>query len=213
MKRLLLSFFLCGAILTPLYAHPKPKLSDEPTTGNATKGIEENAAEMKFVFGEKIRFKLGPGDITIIGSEQKRIRVTYRCHSEGDAKEVRIAMKASESEAVVEVHGPKNNCRNSFHATIEVPSLSHLYGRMLAGNLEVKGVKGDKDFELHAGNLDIEVGSPDDYGPVDASVLFGGLDAPAFHVDKGGIARSFKHHGPGQYRLHAHTGAGEVSLR
>jgi hypothetical protein len=43
--------------------------------------------------------------------------------------------------------------------------------------------------------------------------MAGGLDASAFDVAKGGLFRSFEHHGPGKYRLHAHVATGGIDLR
>jgi hypothetical protein len=83
---------------------------------------------------------------------------------------------------------------------------------MAAGQLEVKGVTGNKDLELHAGELDVEIGRREDYARVDASVMTGEVDAAPFEISKGGLFRSFEWKGPGKYRLHAHAGAGQVTL-
>ncbi|MCI0408507.1 MAG: hypothetical protein L0191_08090, partial [Acidobacteria bacterium] len=45
-----------------------------------------------------------------------------------------------------------------------------------------------------------------------ASVVTGEVDGAPFDVSKGGFFRSFERKGAGKYRLHAHVGAGEVSL-
>jgi len=84
---------------------------------------------------------------------------------------------------------------------------------MPAGDLEVDGLTGDKDVEIHAGDMILGVGKADDYGHVDASVNAGDLDAQPFGVSKGGLFRSFDKHGGGKYRLHAHVGAGDLVLR
>jgi hypothetical protein len=84
---------------------------------------------------------------------------------------------------------------------------------MFAGQMDVFDVEGDKDTELSFGQLNIDVGKPEQYGRVDASVNSGQLQADAFDVSKGGLFRSFDRTGPGKYRLHAHVGAGQVVLR
>jgi len=84
---------------------------------------------------------------------------------------------------------------------------------MFAGEMNVNGISGDKDVELHAGQLTMELGKPEDYAHVDASVLSGDLEASAFDVSKGGLFRSFDRSGPGKYRVHAHVGAGQIELR
>jgi len=105
--------------------------------------------------------------------------------------------------------GPKND----LEVTIDIPSSAMLFVRMPAGDLSVEGVSGDKDVELHAGDLTISVGDAADYGHVDASVFTGDLEAPPFHESHGGLFRSFENHGAGKYRLHAHVGAGDLTLR
>ncbi len=59
----------------------------------------------------------------------------------------------------------------------------------------------------------MEIGKVEDYGRVDASVMTGDVEAAPFEVSKGGLFRSFEKTGTGTYRLHAHVGAGQVTLR
>src|SRR5262249_41748705 len=103
--------------------------------------------------------------------------------------------------------------RNNFTIKIELPKSSALYVRMFAGDLSVRDIVGDKDVELHFGQLSLEVGKAEDYRRVSASVNSGALEATAFNVSKGGLFRSFNQTGSGKYLLHAHVGAGELDLR
>ncbi len=105
--------------------------------------------------------------------------------------------------------GPKNDVR----IIVEVPKSTGLFVRMPFGQLEISDVTGDKDVQLHAGELIIHVGNPADYSHVDASVTSGGLEAPPFSEDHGGLFRSFQKSGNGKYKLHAHVGAGDLTLR
>ena len=57
--------------------------------------------------------------------------------------------------------------------------------RLPAGDLTVSDVIGNKDVELHAGDLTIAVGQAGDYSHADASVLAGDLTASAFGVSNG----------------------------
>jgi hypothetical protein len=81
------------------------------------------------------------------------------------------------------------------------------------GDLNVEGIEGDKDVELTGGSLTLRAGNPQDYGPVDASVYAGGLNPGPFADSQGGLFNSFKRQGPGRYRLHAHVGAGDLTLK
>ena len=105
--------------------------------------------------------------------------------------------------------GPKNQ---NLKFVIQVPKQSDLYVRLTAGDLRIAGIRGNKDVELRAGDLDIDVGSADDYKKVDASLWAGDLKASAFNIVKEGLFRSFEWTGKGTYRLHAHLMAGDMRL-
>lgn len=164
-------------------------------------------AEKDFVSGGKVEMTLESGDYKIRASSDNRIHVSW---NEASAKGVRVKLTTNGKSADVRV---ENTPHDNFHAIIEVPALADVRIRLTAGNLEMAGIKGDKDIELNAGNLDVSVGSSSDWGDVDASVTAGDVNAPAFKEARGGLFRSFKWKGPGKYRLHVHVMAGNVGLR
>jgi hypothetical protein len=53
--------------------------------------------------------------------------------------------------------------------------------------MSVSGIKGDKDIEINAGDLNMSVGNSSDWGYVDASVTAGDIHAPAFKEATGGL--------------------------
>ena len=168
--------------------------------------VGKQPVETDFPSGGHLRVDLCSSEVEIRGTEGSRIRVLYDSESEPDR--VRIKSTGGDGELQVE------DCpHNDFRITIEVPRLTVLHLRMFAGQLEVKGVTGNKDLELHAGELDVDVGETGDYALVDASVVTGEVDAAPFKVSKGGLFRSFDWKGPGKYRLHAHVGAGQVTFK
>ncbi len=173
------------------------------------KQIEEagkSPVEAHFADGGRIRMDLCSGGVEIVGTDTPRLRVSY--NPERDSVKVRIRVDGGRADLRL------TGCRhNNFRATIEVPRNSDLYVRMFAGELNLRDVSGDKDVVLHFGQLNMDMGSPEDYGHVAASVNSGELNAAAFHTDKGGLFRSFDKSGPGKYRLYAHVGAGELDLR
>src|SRR5207245_7171912 len=116
-----------------------------------------------------------------------KIVITYAVGSEEELKEASATIDVSGSTAKLRIHGPHNN----FHAVIELPARSDLYIRLAAGLLQLEGIRGNKDIESHAGNLELDIGSAQDYQRVDASVYSVNLDASAFGVHKGGLFRSF----------------------
>lgn len=161
--------------------------------------------EKDFVSGGKIEITLESGDYDIRASSDSRIHVRW---NEASGARVKLTTNGKSADLRVE-----NTPHNNFHATIEVPALTDLRIRLTAGDLRVSGVKGDKDIEANAGNLNVLVGSSSDWGDVDASVTAGDLNAPAFKAATGGLFRSIKWKGPGKYRLHVHVMAGDVNLR
>jgi hypothetical protein len=84
---------------------------------------------------------------------------------------------------------------------------------MAAGDLRVGDVEGNKDIEVRAGSLELSSLRPQDYAKADFSVRIGDVIAPIFKEAKSGLWRSFKAYGPGKYRLHAHVGVGDLTLR
>ena len=168
--------------------------------------IGKSPTEARFVRGGAIRMDLCSSGIDVIGEDSDRIRVSFDNHRGNDLK-VRIETTGNRAELKV------TGCpRNNFQLRIEIPKTSDLYVRMFAGQLEIKGIAGDKDVQLHAGELDMEIGEAKDYSRVEASVNTGEIDASPFGVSKGGLFRSFDRSGPGKYRLHAHVGAGQLTL-
>ena len=123
---------------------------------------------------------------------------------------MRVRLEGTNDAADLTVSGGP---RNDLEVTIEVPRKTGLFIRMSAGNLELRNIVGNKDAELHAGEMVIDVGDASDYSRVDASVYSGGLEARPFGESHGGLFRSFHKEGNGRYHLHAHVGAGDLTLR
>ena len=163
-------------------------------------------AEKDFVSGGKVEMTLESGDYKIRASSDNRIHVRW---NEASAKGVRVKLTTNGKSADLRV---EDTPHNNFHAIIEVPALTDVRIRLTAGDLSVSGVKGDKDIELNAGDLNISVGSSSDWGDVDASVTAGDIHAPAFQEARGGLFRSFKWKGPGKYILRVHLTAGDINL-
>jgi hypothetical protein len=181
-----------------------------PILLHAEDGRPEARVQKNFVSGGTIRLHLEAGGYTISPSDSDNITVTYHANSESQLREVRVEIQPSASDAEVYITNTPNN---KFDATIEVPRHSNLWVRLTAGELDVEAVEGDKNLELRAGELQVEIPHPEEYGHRDASVTMGGLESNAFDVSKGGMFRSFEQQGPGKYRLHAHVLTGDINLR
>jgi hypothetical protein len=201
MRRTVLILFASLALVAPR------GLSDSELR---IKDLQNHPFAVDFPSGSKLRLHLRSGEFRIEGRNDKKIAVHLGGRNAASAQDLTVSFRRTGSNADLRVFGgPKNN----LQVTIEVPSSAMLFVRMPAGDLTVEGVSGDKDIELHAGDLTISVGDAADYGHVDASVLSGDLEAPPFHESHGGLFRSFEKHGAGKYTLHAHVGAGDLTLR
>jgi hypothetical protein len=176
-----------------------------PTTGACGRDFQAD-----FQSGGEIRMEVRSGDVDIVGTASPVIKVSCELKRPERAKDVKISLKAAGKSGDLRISGGPNN---DVKVRIEVPKNSNLYVRVPAGDLDVSGVEGDKDIELHAGDLTISVGDPNDYRHADAAVKAGDLHATAFGVSKGGLFRSFEKDNPaGKYRLHASVGAGDLTL-
>ena len=177
---------------------------------NAQSNPYEKVVQQSFASGGTIRLHLEAGGYTIKPATGDDIVVTYPPSANGESSGVKVEIKPMASRADVYV---RNTPRNHFSATIEVPRHSNLWARLSAGELSIEDVEGDKDVELWAGQINIDVPHPDAYGHRDASVIAGSLEASAFNISKGGLFRSFRQEGPGKYRFHAHVTSGEIDVR
>ena len=175
----------------------------------AQQSSSEARVERKYVSGRTIRMHLNAGGYEITGTDSNAIVVTYNGGSAENTKKIKVNIQTGDSVAEIWVQEtPPSN----FHATIEVPRRSDLWVRLTAGELKVEGIEGNKDIEAHAGEVEIQIAHPEDYGHRDISVTTGSIDAPAFDISKGGLWRSFRENRAGKYALHVHVAAGEVTL-
>jgi hypothetical protein len=159
----------------------------------------------EFVSGGQVKMNLESGGYDVKPSTDNRIRITW---NQASAKDVKVKLITHGSVAALEV----TNTPNHFQATIEVPADANLRIRLTAGALVVGHIKGNKDIESNAGDVNVAVGDANEWSKVDASVRAGNLDAPVFNVSKGGLFRSFSWSGSGKYKLEVHLLAGNLSL-
>ena len=181
-----------------------------PDSDLTVKDLRNHPFAVDFPSGSNLRLHLRSGEFRIVGHSDNRVAVHVSGRNADNARDLTVRFRRSDNTADLRVFGgPKNN----LEVTIEVPSSAMLLVRMPAGDLSIEGVSGDKDVELHFGELTISVGNATDYSHVDASVMSGGLEAAPFGESHGGLFRSFEKNGTGKYRLHAHVGAGDLTLR
>lgn len=172
--------------------------------------LSDHPFQVDYPSGSQLSIRVRSGDVRVVGSAENKVTVKVDAKDPDKAREVTVRFERLDNSAELRISGgPKND----LWITVEVPKSTGLFVRMPAGQLEISNVTGDKDVQLHAGELIVGVGNPADYSHVDASVTTGGLEAPPFGESHGGLFRSFQKSGNGKYKLHAHVGAGDLTLR
>jgi hypothetical protein len=163
-----------------------------------------------FASGGKLRMHVRSGEVHILGADQDKISVEVSGKKANEARDLRIHVKERGGATDLRISGGP---RKDITITIHIPRNTDLYARIPGGEVRVEGVTGNKDIELHGGELVVAVGNAADYAHIDASVYIGELDGHPFGEEHGGFFRSFHKEGSGKYRLHAHVGAGQLTLR
>ncbi len=163
-----------------------------------------------FAAGGKLRLRVRSAEVHILGTAEDRISVEVDGRRARDVRKMKVEFERKGTAGDLRVCG---GSADDVTITIRIPSSTDLHARIPFGEVLVENVTGSKDVSLHAGELTVDVGDPEDYARVEASVLTGELDAAPFDEYHGGLFRSFRTRGSGPYRLHAHVGAGALTLR
>lgn len=200
MKRFVLTFVLIAMAAPVLFANTKAEI------------VLAGKPHMEFDCPPNIPLRLyvRSGEILIVGTDDNKITVDLAGKNADKIQDVKASLSLGHHVADFRVTGGP---RSELQIIIHIPKNSDLIARVFAGEVRVQDVTGNKDVELHAGDLTIGVGKPEDYGHVDMSVNAGGVDAEVFGDSKGGLFRSITRDAAGKYRLHAHVGAGQLSVR
>jgi hypothetical protein len=199
--RYAIAFFSAFLLLAvPGFAQSKVEVDD----------LSHHPFETDFPSGGQLSLYIRSAEIRIVGSDENKVAVHVGGGSGSRATDMRARFERSNYSGELRVTGgPHNN----LTITVHVPRNSNLFVRIPAGDVEVKGIAGNKNIELHAGDLKIGVGDPADYAHVAASVTSGEIEAEPFGESHGGLFRSFEKSGSGKYKLVAHVGAGELTLQ
>src|ERR1700676_1852745 len=175
------------------------------TSGTCASGLTVPAEA-----GMRLAVYSKPAEVNLVGTDERGIRVRCTVEDSARADEVHIQFRKDNGVSQLAITGgPSNN----VHVTIEIPRQTHLKVRVPAGAIHVRDVTGDKDIDVHAGEVTVSGVSPETYRTVDASVEIGEGRASQFSVEKGGFFRSFKRFSAdGLYRLDAHIITGSIRL-
>src|SRR5262245_44675782 len=167
-----------------------------------------DSKEQAFQPGGKVNLKLSSGDYTIRAGRDDRILVRWLSKDRPVDIERYVRITSAPTSVTLRTDGPSRDTE----CIIEIPARSDVYLRVRAGDITIKGIEGNKDIQMTAGDLEIDM-NPASYSLVRASVTFGDLDAPRLAISKGGIGRSFDWQGSGTFYLRAKLFAGDLKLR
>ncbi len=161
--------------------------------------------DASFVSGGSLTMDLSAGNYHIRPTDNDHVTVTFTDNIT-DARRGSIYFDASKSPAALEVDIPGK----SRSVDIGVPRKTNIQINLTAGNLHLSGIEGSKDVQCNAGNLQIEVGEKEQYGPVYLSVASGNIQARPWNAHRSGLFRSFNTTGQGKYGLRVHADAGNI---
>jgi len=178
-------------------------------TVSAQDAVTSGSLERPFRANGSVKMDLVAGDYRITGTAEERVRLDWSVRDAAALAKVRARADVRDNQLSITTDGPSNR---GLKFVIQVPNQSDLHVRLTAGDLTIEDVRGNKDVELRAGDLRIDVGRAEDYQKVDGSLWAGDIKASAFQIFKGGLFRSFDWTGNGPYRLHAHLMAGDLHL-
>jgi hypothetical protein len=199
--RYAITFLLAVLLLAlPVVAEKKVQVDD----------LSHHPFATDFPSGGQLNLYIRSAEIHIAGDDDNKLAVRIGGGEGSESTDIETRFERSGNSADLYVSGGPHN---GVIVTVQVPRNSNLFVRVPAGDVDVRGITGDKDIELHAGDLKIEVGNPADYALVEASVTSGDIEARPFGESHGGLFRSFKKTGSGKYKLVARLWAGDIVFR
>lgn len=158
--------------------------------------------------GDSIEVRIASGGVKIVGKPGNDVRVSISGVGPELAATAKVHIDRDRRPILVEI----SDLPRGSEATVEVPESASVAVSMLAGDLNISGIRGDTHALLRAGSMTIHLGSLADVGTADGFVLAGDLEASAFQVEKGGIWRMFRWRGSGRTTIDAHVTSGELII-
>jgi hypothetical protein len=174
---------------------------------------ETKTQSLEFAPGGSLRIRLGTGDLRIVkGTDNRHINLRYvpKSKHKDFASQVRLRFEVHGPEAEIEFKAPHGG---EIDTEVEVPSPTNLEVRLSVGDIRVEGIDGNKDVQVHVGDLKVDLGPQSTYWKAEASTHIGDIDGqPSWGQPKGWLGHSLRFQGDGQYRLRVHAGIGDINL-
>ncbi|HTC47594.1 MAG TPA: hypothetical protein VK722_09755 [Candidatus Aquilonibacter sp.] len=164
--------------------------------------FEQNLGDSK-----ALTMELGTGTYEIQPGTSDKVTVVYRTGNTRGIGDIKVSLTTAAQKGLLKIGGAKN-----IDATIEIPKAMGLSVKLATGNMDVKGIEGDKEFDLGTGTVKVDMISPDQYADIDASVKVGEVDGGSLGHFYSVGGSSLRKRGPGKYNLYAHVKVGNVIL-
>ena len=134
------------------------------------------------------------------------------CTQSDNPGRVHIKLSGNADQMRLNVSGSTTHNGN-MQLRVEVPQHTNLRIHMMAGQITITEIDGDKDCDLSFGQIEITNKHKWDYRAVDTSVDIGQVNASPYNTEMGGFFRHFRATFPGgDYALHAQVGTGQIDL-
>jgi hypothetical protein len=128
---------------------------------------------------------------------------------EKNVKDARVDFDVHGNDADIsfQIHGEGTQ----VDVELEIPENTNLDVHEKVGDLEVRGIQGDKDLELGVGDIRVTA-EKNAYRFVQASAGIGDVNGSGYGETSGWLGKTLKYHGGGKYELYAHVGVGDITL-
>jgi hypothetical protein len=195
------------ALVAAAFFVPIPGFAQNPV---AIDDLAHHPLEADFPSGGRLQMQIRSAEVHIVGTAENKVTVTVSGSNGSESDDIQARFERSGDFGSLRVTGGPSS---KVTIDVRVPRNTNLKVRVFAGYVEVKDIQGDQNFDLGAGVLTIEAGDTANYARVEASVTSGSIQAAPFGETRGGLFRSFEKSGAGKYKLIAHVGAGDLTLK
>jgi hypothetical protein len=155
--------------------------------------------EKPFAAAGSIEMQLETGDYVVRAAPDERIRVSFGGNTGNAVAE--LANNGTHANLAI-----RDTPHNNFRVTIEVPQVADLAVHLTGGNLQIAAITGNKEIDSKAGNVEIWIPNPNDYGSVDAAVKVGNLNGGPFGASGSGLSPHLQMVGIREVRIACQSG-------
>ena len=160
------------------------------------------------------------GDLKIVVSPQAdHMRLEVRGDAKYDEQTVASWIKrfdVAADRASLELSYPSHDhCKDcaSLHVTLYIPAKTALKVKLDVGDMNIEGIRGNKEVQVRIGDLHIGYQDPNEYAHIETTTHIGDVDDPLQSGDPHGfLGKSENFTRQGRYHLRASVWIGDLSL-